>query len=64
MVELPYFTSRWYHDEQIKKSMQPASLHTSSLLEDWKNSKALQTIIPIFRRYEKARLLVGWDWRL
>jgi glycosyltransferase involved in cell wall biosynthesis len=58
MVELPYFTSRWSHDEQIKTyiTREPPYFLFVGRLE---KLKGLQTIIPIFRRYEKARLLVA-----
>ena len=58
IVELPHFTSRWSHDEQIQKYIpreSPYFLFVGRL----EKIKGLQTIIPIFRRYKKARLLVA-----
>ena len=58
IVELPYFTSRWSQDEQIQKRMtreSPYFLFVGRL----KKIKGLQTIVPVFRRYKKAQLLVA-----
>lgn len=58
IVELPYFTSRWPQDEQIQKQMaheSPYFLFVGRL----EKIKGLQTIVPVFRRYKKAQLLVA-----
>ena len=58
IAELPYFTSRWSQDEPIQKQMtleSPYFLFVGRL----EKIKGLQTIVPVFRRYKKAQLLVA-----
>ena len=57
IVELPYFTSRWQYGEVIpqrSRSEAPYFLFVGRL----EKIKGLQTLIPLFRRYEKAQLWV------
>jgi glycosyltransferase involved in cell wall biosynthesis len=58
MVELPYFTSRWplapqSHDHHAPRE-EPYFLFVGRL----EKIKGLQTLIPVFRRYAKAQLLI------
>jgi glycosyltransferase involved in cell wall biosynthesis len=57
VVELPYFTSRWErHDTFPRRSTGevPYFLFVGRLVK----IKGLQTLIPVFRRYEKAQLWI------
>jgi len=57
IVELPYFTARWQHEELPDRGTHrelPYFLFVGRL----EKVKGLQTLLPIFRRYQKARLLV------
>ena len=57
VVELPYFTSRWQRGEAITERSRcetPYFLFVGRL----EKIKGLQTLIPLFRHYEKAQLWV------
>src|SRR6266516_3494124 len=58
IVELPYFTARWQQGETPDRGTHnelPYFLFVGRL----EKVKGLQTLLPIFRSYEKARLLVA-----
>jgi len=58
IVELPYFTSRWSQDPTTERSAggeAPYFLFAGRL----EKIKGLQILIPVFRRYRKAQLLVA-----
>ena len=58
IAELPYFTSRWSHDQPTEKYVSrevPYFLFVGRL----EKIKGLQTLISVFRRYRNAQLLVA-----
>ncbi|MEP6960350.1 MAG: glycosyltransferase family 4 protein [Nitrospirota bacterium] len=58
IAELPYFTSRWSHDQSTERYVSrevPYFLFVGRL----EKIKGLQTLIPVFRHYRNAQLLIA-----
>ena len=56
--ELPYFTSRWSHD-QPNEAYVPREVPYFLFVGRLEKIKGLQTLIPLFRRYRNAQLWVA-----
>jgi len=58
IAELPYFTSRWSHD-QPNEAYVPREVPYFLFVGRLEKIKGLQTLIPLFRRYRNAQLWVA-----
>jgi glycosyltransferase involved in cell wall biosynthesis len=58
IAELPYFTSRWSHD-QPTKTYTPRDVPYFLFIGRLEKIKGLQTLIPVFRRVRNAQLWVA-----
>ncbi|MBC7840267.1 MAG: glycosyltransferase family 4 protein [Nitrospiraceae bacterium] len=56
--ELPYFTSRWSHDQPTEAYV-PREVPYFLFVGRLEKIKGLQTLIPVFRRYRNAQLWVA-----
>jgi glycosyltransferase involved in cell wall biosynthesis len=58
IAELPYFTSRWSHD-QPTETYTPRDVPYFLFIGRLEKIKGLQTLIPVFRRFRNAQLWVA-----
>ncbi len=58
IAELPYFTSRWSHD-QPNEAYVPREVPYFLFVGRLEKIKGLQTLIPVFRRYRNAQLWIA-----
>lgn len=58
IAELPYFTSRWSHDQPTETHV-PHKIPYFLFVGRLEKIKGLQTLIPLFRRYRNAQLWVA-----